>query len=153
LLYGSATLPICARPPAKGTLNSPLFVGRLLVADDGSARFSFKLPPLVAHRMPARFIVRAHAVDSHHRFGFDSSTFFVRERVSIEPIVPSFLRIGDSQTIGVLLTIAPTAPASPVNASSGDDGTDEDPMASWLRALTRGDYSLSNDPVGDGTPP
>ncbi len=75
----------------------PLYVPRVKVGADGTARIHVKLPDTLTV-----FMLRAEAVSGPDRFGFGTGQMPVRQPVVAQPALPRFVRPGDSFTAGLI---------------------------------------------------
>ena len=75
----------------------PLYVPRVKVGADGTARVHVKLPDSLTV-----FMLRAKAVSGPDRFGFGTGSMKVRQPVVAQPALPRFVRPGDVFTAGLI---------------------------------------------------
>ncbi len=75
----------------------PLYVPRVKVGPDGTARVHVKLPDSLTV-----FMLRAVAVSGADRFGDDTGELRVRQPIVAQPVLPRFVRPGDVFAAGLL---------------------------------------------------
>jgi uncharacterized protein YfaS (alpha-2-macroglobulin family) len=75
----------------------PLYVPRVKVGPDGTARVHVKLPDSLTV-----FMLRAKAVSGPDRFGFGTGQMKIRQPVVAQPALPRFVRPGDVFTAGLI---------------------------------------------------
>jgi uncharacterized protein YfaS (alpha-2-macroglobulin family) len=75
----------------------PLYVPRLKVGPDGTARVHVKLPDSLTV-----FMLRAKAISGPDRFGFGTGQMKIRQPVVAQPALPRFVRPGDVFTAGLI---------------------------------------------------
>ncbi len=75
----------------------PLYVPRVRFGADGTARVHVKLPDTLTV-----FMLRAEAVSGPDRFGFGTGQMRVRQPVVAQPVLPRFVRPGDSFSAGLI---------------------------------------------------
>jgi uncharacterized protein YfaS (alpha-2-macroglobulin family) len=75
----------------------PLYVPRVKVGPDGTAKIHVKLPDSLTV-----FMLRAKAVSGPDRFGFGAGQMKIRQPVVAQPALPRFVRPGDVFTAGLI---------------------------------------------------
>ena len=75
----------------------PLYVPRVKVGPDGTARIHVKLPDSLTV-----FMLRAEAVSGPDQFGFGTGQIKVRQPIVAQPALPRFVRPGDSFMAGLI---------------------------------------------------
>ena len=75
----------------------PLYVPRVKVGPDGTARVHVKLPDSLTV-----FMIRAEAVSGPDEFGFGTGQMKVRQPLVAQPALPRFVRPGDSFAAGLI---------------------------------------------------
>ncbi len=75
----------------------PLYVPRVKIGADGTARVHVKLPDSLTV-----FMLRAKAVSGPDRFGFGTGQLKVRQPIVAQPALPRFVRPGDSFSAGLI---------------------------------------------------
>ncbi|MGI4942803.1 MAG: alpha-2-macroglobulin family protein, partial [Janthinobacterium lividum] len=75
----------------------PLYEPRVRVGLDGTARIHVKLPDTLTV-----FMLRAEAVSGPDRFGYGTGQLRVRQPLVAQPVLPRFVRAGDSFTAGLI---------------------------------------------------
>lgn len=75
----------------------PLYEPRVKIGPDGIGRVHVKLPDTLTV-----FMIRAKAVAGPDRFGFGTGSMKVRQPLVAQPVLPRFVRPGDSFTAGLI---------------------------------------------------
>ena len=75
----------------------PLYVPRVKIGADGTARVHVKLPDSLTV-----FMLRAEAVSGPDRFGFGTGQMRVRQPIVAQPALPRFVRAGDTFDAGLI---------------------------------------------------
>jgi hypothetical protein len=75
----------------------PLYVPRVKVGPDGTARVHVKLPDSLTV-----FMLRAKAISGPDRFGYGTGSMKIRQPVVAQPALPRFVRPGDTFTAGLI---------------------------------------------------
>jgi uncharacterized protein YfaS (alpha-2-macroglobulin family) len=75
----------------------PIYLPNVPIGPDGTARISVKLPDSLTV-----FKLRAKVVSGADRFGFATGEIQVRQPIVAQPVLPRFVRTGDSFSAGVI---------------------------------------------------
>ena len=128
----------------------PLYVPRVKVGADGTARVHVKLPDSLTV-----FMLRAKAVSGPDRFGFGTGQMKIRQPVVAQPALPRFVRPGDVFTAGLIGRIVEGPGGAGVAAISLDHLTAQGPAqmpVSWDgQKPARTDYTVSVPEPAAGT--
>ncbi len=120
----------------------PLYVPRVMVGPDGTARVHVKLPDSLTV-----FMIRAKAIAGPDRFGYGAGQIKVRQPVVAQPALPRFVRPGDVFTAGLIGRIVEGPGGAGQAAVSVDNlavqGAPQQPVAWDGQRPARSDFTVA----------